>query len=166
MVISKTPLTCNLKINNTPIEQLSRINYLRVEISSLRSVGGEVKSHVVKGARISGCLYSLIWKNKYLSPEGKVWIYKTCVRPVITYGAESRADTTLTKQLLKTIEMRIIRTIHGKTIRDKIRSENLKEQSKIQDITDWVGVRRKCWADHVERMPVNRLAKIICDNYL
>ena len=26
MVISKTPLTCNLKINNTPIEQLSRID--------------------------------------------------------------------------------------------------------------------------------------------
>ena len=79
-----------------------------------------MKSQVVMGARISGCLCSLIWKNKYLSPEGKVRIYKTCVRPVITYGAESRADTTLAKQLLRTTEMRIIRTIRGKTIRDKI----------------------------------------------
>ena len=66
--------------NNTPIEQLSRINYLGVEISSLRNVEDEVKSQVVKGERISGCLYSLIWKNKWLSPEGKVRIYKTCVR--------------------------------------------------------------------------------------
>ena len=120
-------------------------------------MGDEVKSQVVKGARIPGCLYSLIWKNKYLSPEGKVRIYKTCVRPVITYGAESRADTTLTKQLLRTTEMRIIRTIHSKIIRDKIRGE----QSKIQD---WVGIRRKCWADHVERMPVNRLPKIVRDS--
>ena len=124
-------------------------------------MGDEVKSQVVKGARISGCL---IWKNKYLSPEGKVWIYKICVRPVTTYGAESRADTTFTKQLLRTTEMRIIRTIHGKTIRDKIRSEDLREQSKIQDIADWVGVRRKCWADHVEKMPANRLPKIVRDN--
>ena len=52
MVISKTPHTCNLEINNTSIEQLSRINYLRVEISSLRNVGDEVKSQVVKGAKI------------------------------------------------------------------------------------------------------------------
>ena len=60
-------LTCNLEINNTPTEQLSRINYLGVEISSKRNVGEEVKNQVVKGARIPGCLYSLIWKNKYLS---------------------------------------------------------------------------------------------------
>ena len=68
------------------------------------------------------------------SPEGKVRIFKTCVRPVITYGAESRADTTLTKQRLRTTEVRIIRTIHGKTIRVKIRSEDLRQQSKIQDL--------------------------------
>ena len=110
----------------------------------------EVKSKVAKGARISGCLYNLIWKNKYLSPEGKIRINKSCVRPLITYGAETRADSTLTKQLLRTTEMRIIRTIHVKTIRDKIRSEDLREQNKIQDIADWVGVRRKCWADHIE----------------
>lgn len=164
MVIAKTPLTCNIQINNNPIEQLSRINYLGVEISSKRDVREEVKSQVVKGARISGCLYSLIWRNKYLSPEGKLRIYKTSVRPVITYGAESRADTTLTKQLLRTTEMRIIRTIHGKTIRDRVRSEDLRDQSGIKDIVDWVGVRRKGWADHVERMSANRIPKIVHDN--
>ena len=72
-------------------------------------------------------------------------------------------ERTLTKQLLRTTEMRIIRTNHGKTIRDKIQSD-LKEQSEIQNTADWVGVRRKCWADHVERMPVNRLPKIVRDN--
>ena len=44
MVISKTSLTCDLKIITTPIQQLSRIIYLGVEISSLRNVGDEVKS--------------------------------------------------------------------------------------------------------------------------
>ena len=60
--------------------------------------------------------------------------------------------------------MRIIRIIHGKTTRDKIRREDLRELSKIQDVADWVGVRRKSWADHVERMPVNHLPKIVRDN--
>ena len=53
MVISKTPLTCNLRTNNTPIEQLSGVHYLGAEISSKRNVGDQVKSQVVKGARIS-----------------------------------------------------------------------------------------------------------------
>ena len=39
-----------------------------------------------------------------------------------------------------------------------------KELSKIQDIADWVDVRRKCWADHIERMSENRLPKIVRDN--
>ena len=101
-----------------------------------------------------------IFIYKYLSPEGKVRIYKTFVRPVITYGAESRADTTLTKQLLRTTEMRIIRTIHGKTIRDKIRSEDLREQSKIQDSR--LGGRskkvlgRSCWEDACQSFAENR----------
>ena len=45
----------------------------------------------MRAARISGCLYNLIWSNKYMSTECKVRIYKTNVRPVLTrIGNESR----------------------------------------------------------------------------
>jgi hypothetical protein len=52
----------------------------------------------------------------------------------------------------------------GKTLRDKIRSDQLRQLSGIQNIIKWADVRRKEWDGHVERMEDNRLAKIARDN--
>ena len=82
--------------------------------------------------------------------DNKTKIYKTCVRPVFSYGIEARADTTGTQQLLQTAEIRVIRAIQGKTLLDKIRNEDLRATCGIQDIVDWViRVRRREWAAHV-----------------
>jgi len=56
------------------------------------------------------------------------------MRPVLTYASETRAETTYTQQLLRTIEMKTIRAIHGRTLRDKIGSYQLRQLSGIQDI--------------------------------
>ena len=109
-------------------------------------------------------MVNLTWLNKYMSTESKVRIYKTIVRPVLTYASETRAETTYTQQLLRTIEMKTIRATHGKTLRDKIRSDQLRQLSGIQDIIKWVNVQRKEWDAHVERMEDNRLTKIARDN--
>jgi stage III sporulation protein SpoIIIAA len=69
-----------------------------------------------------------------------------------------------THQLLRTTQMKLIRTIHGKTLRDKIHSDQLQQLSGIQDIVKWVNVRRREWDVHLNRMEDNRLAKITRDN--
>ena len=114
-----------IQLKNT-IDQVERFNYLGAEIS---------KTQVTKEDRIY-CLYCLVWKNKYMSAKSKLRIYKTCVRPVLTYAAEARASTITSQQLLRTTEMRIIRAIHGKTLWDRIRSKDLRELSGIQDIVE------------------------------
>ena len=58
--ISKTNQRCEIKLENTILEQVSKFNYLGVEISSKRNLREEDKIHVTKGARISGCLNNLI----------------------------------------------------------------------------------------------------------
>jgi hypothetical protein len=60
--------------------------------------------------------------------------------------------------------MKITRAIHGKTLRDKIRSDQLQQMSGIQDTVKWVNVGRRQWDAHVNRMEDNRLAKIARDN--
>lgn len=42
--------------------------------------------------RVSSCLRQDIWKNKFVSPDSKVKVYKTAVTPILTY-VETRADT-------------------------------------------------------------------------
>jgi hypothetical protein len=83
---------------------------------------------------------------------------------VLTYASETRAETAYTQQLLRTTEMRTIRAIHGKTLRDKMRSDHLRHLSGIQDIIKWTKVRRREWDGHVERMEDNRLANIARDS--
>ena len=99
-----------------------------------------------------------------MSTDCKVSIYKTSVRPVLTYASETRAETNYTQQPLRITETKIITAIHGKKLRDKIRSDQLRQLSGIQEIIKWANVRRGEWGDHVDRMGENRLAKNVRDN--
>jgi hypothetical protein len=82
------------------IEQVPTFNYLGVEISAKRDLKQEVRIQTTKATRISDCLINLIWRNKQMSTECKARIYKTKVRPVLTFASETRAETTYTQQLL------------------------------------------------------------------
>lgn len=92
------------------VQQVMDLAYLDVEISSV--VNTALKPQALKGVLISGCLRQVTWKNKYA--EGKVKIYKTIVRPTTTYAAETQANTSRTKQLLRTTEMNTLRAMVGK----------------------------------------------------
>ncbi|XP_055372045.1 uncharacterized protein LOC129606020 [Condylostylus longicornis] len=160
MTISKDSLRCKLAIDGTIIEQVMSFNYLGVEVTSDRDSNREVRAQASKGAAISGYLRDVIWSNRYMLLDNKIRIYKTCVRPILTYAAESRSDTSKTKQLLRTTEMKTLRQICGYTLRDKKRSTDIREECNIQDIVRWTRDRRRYWRDHVNRMGDNRLAKI------
>lgn len=99
-----------------------------------------------------------------MSCEAKTRIYKTCVRPIMTYAAETRADTRKTKIILRTDEMRTLRTIAGHTLREY--NEQIRSMCDTQDIIRWIRQRRRRWNEHVSRMDEDRLAKIARDGRL
>jgi len=50
----------------------------------------------------------------------------------MTYGIETREETNKTKRMLRVAEMKTLRTIMGKTRKDRIR-----KQCGVQDIIRW-----------------------------
>ena len=98
-------------------------------------------------------------KCKYLWNEAKVRIYKSIVRPILTYAAETRTDTAKTRQFLEVTEMKTLRRIINKTKWDRIRNDRIRELCEIQNITFWVQRRRTEWSEHVSRMADDRLVK-------
>lgn len=140
-----------------------QIKYLGTTISSFGYLEHEVREQTNRASKISGCLNDFIWKNKYLRTNTKVRIYKTVVRPVMTYAAETRADTTKTRQLLEKTEMSTLRRIVGKTRMDRVRSEDIREICNIQRIEEWIVRRRKEWRSHVEGMEDDRLVRRVKD---
>ena len=52
------------------------------------------------------------------------------MRPILAYTAETRPNTAKTARMLGTADMRTLSTIANKTIRDRIRSEKIREELK------------------------------------
>ena len=159
MVISKEAVRCKLAVYNKPIKQVSAFKYLGIDISNNRNLTQEVRSQANRAATISGCLQSVIWKNKYINTECKVRIYKACVRPTLTYAIETRAETSKTKALARTTELKTLRSILGVSLFDHIRNEEIRQRCGVQDIVRWARVRRRQWRDHVDRMSETRMVK-------
>lgn len=63
---------------------------------------------------MSVCLRDLIWRSKYMMIGIKTRIYKTTVRPIMTYGSEIRAETNTNTKLMSIVEMKTIRAIQGR----------------------------------------------------
>lgn len=144
MVVSKEPIRCKLAIDNHLIEQVSSFNYFGVLTSRDRNITKEVRTQANKAAIILGYLRDIIWKNKYISLQNKVRIYKASVRPILTYAAETRAKNSKTKKVARTTEMRTLRSIMGVTLIDRMRSADIREKCGVQDIVRWMRKRMEC----------------------
>jgi len=90
----------------------------------------------------------------------RIYIYKTYVRFVIIYNIETRAEATITKCSLGTIEMNILRCIISNILQDRIHNENIRNICEIQNIIRWIRIKRGTWRNYVNRMD-DRLAKTI-----
>ncbi|XP_055380820.1 uncharacterized protein LOC129611625 [Condylostylus longicornis] len=159
MVISKNPLRCKLAVYEKSIEQVMEFKYLGALITSSRDLTKEVKTQATKASSISGYLKDVIWKNKHMNIRSKTRIYKTCIRPIITYAIESRADTKKTENIMSAAEMATLRSITGYTRYDHKRNDEVREIWEIQDIVKWSRRRRKEWNQHVQRMSPDRVVK-------
>ncbi|XP_057660722.1 uncharacterized protein LOC130896559 [Diorhabda carinulata] len=82
----------------------------------------------------------------------------------MTYGTEVREDTNQTKQMLRVAEMKTLRTIVGKTRRDRVGNIDVKEQCGIQDIVRWGRQHKRQWYNRIRRMDENRLPRIVLEN--
>lgn len=163
MTTSKIPTRCKLVVDDKIIQQVMKFNYLGIELSGYGDIELEVRQQTNKALRVAGCLNDTIWKNKYLNSGTKARIYKSVIRPIMTYTAETRPDTEKTKRILEVGEMKILRKIAGKTLLDRERSDNIRRTCRVDNITDWVLGRKMEWNGHISRMDQQRVVRIARD---
>ena len=136
-----------------------KIKYLGMSLTSYVDTEEERNDRIMKANRVAGCLNTTIWYNNNLTKGTKTRIYKSVVRPILTYASETTVETTKTRQRIETTEMKVLRKIAGKTLRDRIRSANIRESCGIPHIADWMKGRKAEWNEHVSRMNDTRLVK-------
>jgi hypothetical protein len=104
------------------------------------------------------CFYGLKrqFRSQFLSTKNKVKLYKTLIRPVLAYGAETWVLSKCDENILKVFERKILRAIFGPTNEHgewRIKYNNeLYTLYKESDIVTYIKTNRLRWAGHFIRL--------------
>jgi len=145
-------------------EGVAEFIYLGTLISNDNSVQKEIQRRILAGNRTYFAAISL-FRNRLLSRATKIRPYKTLIRPVVTYGAETWTMTKKEEQALLIFERKIFRRIYGPKYEDeewKSRTNReLEELSRGENIVKRIKGQRISWLGHLERMEEDRMPKKI-----
>lgn len=156
----------NVTIDTFNFERVERFKYLGATITTDNDITEEIKGRIQSTSR---CIYSLhnIIKSKFLTRTTKIKIYKSVIRPILTYGSETWTMTKAMEAKLRCFERKILRKIFGpyhdpNTNQYRMRTNcEVKQIYNDNDIVQEIKSQRLRWAGHVHRLPNDRLTKLI-----
>ena len=128
MVSSRRGTKVNIKDSQgTSLRQVNTFKYLGVTISEERGSEEAVRARVSaawdKWRDISGVI-----SDKKMPRKLKIKLYMTVIRPVLLYGEESWTVRKKEEQILEKTEMRMLRRIKGVTLRDRVKSVDIRKE--------------------------------------
>ena len=99
-------------INGVTYEGAAEFIYLGTLISNDNSVEKKIQRRILAGNRPYFAAISL-FRSRLLSRATKIALYKTLIRPVVSYGVEAWTLTKKEEQALLIFERKIFRRIYG-----------------------------------------------------
>lgn len=155
-------LTIHTETERYSFEKVKKFSYLGVTINEKGDEKDEIEERIAKGKKVMGSLFQVL-SAKHISKNAKKRIYKTVIRPVVTYGSEIWKMNVTERNLLEIFERKVLRRIYGgKKVGDLwIRRTNaeLMEMYGEPSITSLVRAQRIRWLGHVARLQNERPTK-------
>ena len=152
----------DLVIGTYTFENVVNFEYLGTLITQNNKISEDIKRRIIIGNRAYFANLKLI-KSKLLTRKTKLKIYKTLIRPVVVYGAETWNLTNSDCNKLRVFERKLIRRIYGAVHEHgEWRIRNNREINEIlqnEDIVRFIKAQRIRWIGHIERMEDSRTAK-------
>ncbi|GFS21682.1 hypothetical protein ElyMa_006930800 [Elysia marginata] len=132
------------------LNQVDQFKYLGVTFSeeggSETAVRARVKAAWQKGRELGPVI-----ADKKIPTKLKTKLYTTVVRPVILYGAECWTTGVKEENILEKTEMRMLRRRKGVTLKDKMKSEDIRKDLVVGSIKSNARESRLRWFGHVHR---------------
>lgn len=158
--------SASVRVLNHAIESVPEFKYLGCILTEDNRESREISARIQSANRSAHALKKLVG-SRLLSRANKLLIYKTLIRPIAVYGAETWTMTVQDMQRLDRFERKILRRIFGPCRAPapdhfRIRS-NAEVMAMYNDVplTSFIKIQRLRWAGHVARMDDSRLPGVI-----
>ncbi|GFS10824.1 endonuclease-reverse transcriptase HmRTE-e01 [Elysia marginata] len=132
------------------LNQVDQFKYLGVTFSEEGGSETAVRARV-KAAGQKWRELGPVVADKKIPTKLKTELYTTVVRPVILYGAECWTTGVKEENILEKTEMRMLRRIKGVTLKDKMKSEDIRKELGVGSIKSKARESRLRWFGHVHR---------------
>lgn len=153
-----------LDIGPYKFQRVETFVYLGSEVNSCNNVSQDINRRINAANR---CFHGLLkhFKSKNLSSRTKINLYKTLIRPVLTYGSETWATTKTDEAKLLIFERLVLRRVFGGVKEGEIwrrrKNRELYDVFDNDDIVRVIKLGRLRWAGHVARMNDREIPKKI-----
>jgi hypothetical protein len=162
-----TTTETHINIEDMQFEKIKAFKYLGPIVNEDNSIEQEIQERKAAGNR-AYFANKMMFTCKQSSRKVKLKLYRTIVRPVVTYACETWTLKDKTEQKLMVFERKILRKIFGpiKVSEDRWRIRTNDELDTLinhANIVRYVKAQRISRLGHIKRMPDVRTVKKITD---
>jgi len=145
-------------IDNKIIEQVNLFNYL----GNMIFYEGELDSDnkLNNFLKITGILNNVFRPQKTLK-KTRIKLYNTLALPFLLYGSKTWTIKARDTRRITAAEMKYMRRTVGYTWTDYKTNAQIAKELKITSILDKLLEYKRSWIQHVNRMPRNRLPRVM-----
>jgi hypothetical protein len=156
MIISRDERRHEIRVRGQVLKQVRGFKCLGTMISENGKLSNEINSRILAAVRMFSSVKNKFLRKWEVTEETKMVIYKTIYSPVLTYGCESRALTTELERRLQSNEMWYLRSVVGKTRRDRMRNTTIRIGLNVEPLVARIKHFQLRWFGHIQRMQEGR----------
>ena len=164
----KTKIMCNevarrrrrngVSVDGEQLEEVEQYKYLGRLLTPGNEMTREIDERITAGWKRFG-QYNTFLKDQKMPICLKRKIMNTVITPAMTYGAETWSLTKRQKEKLAVAQRSMERAMLGVTRRDKIRNQEIRKRTRVEDIIEKVEKSKGQWAGHIARMNTRKWAR-------
>jgi len=129
-------------------------------LGSIINVSNSIKEEIKERRVLSTKAYYAnlkFFKSRLVTKQSKLKLYRTVIRPMVTYASETWVLKVAIIQKLLVFERKILRRIFGPSKENQMwrirTNEELDKLIKHKNIINHIKAQRLSWFGHVQRMP-------------
>ncbi len=162
VVLSQKRVASPLQVGGVLLPQVVEFKYLGVLFTSEGRMEREIDRRIGAASAVMRSMYWSVVVKKELSHKAKLSIYRSIYVLTLTYGHELWVMTERTRSRIQAAEMRFLRRVAGRSLRDRVRSSVTREELRVEPLLLHIERGQLMWLGHL--FPGRRPGETMRDN--